>query len=94
VALALDAASVAGAVGHLALAHRNVALGALPALLAVAHSSSVMSVCRAQDRTDAWKNKGEGVQMVRKENIFKWKSMSLDQHSGSRILGHLNLTDN
>jgi len=60
VALALDAASVAGAVGHLALAHRNVALGALPALLAVAHSSSVMSVCRAQDRTDAWKNKGRG----------------------------------
>lgn len=54
-ALALDAASVAGAIGHLALAHRNVTLGALPALLAVAHPAAVVSMGRAQDRTDAWK---------------------------------------
>lgn len=72
VALALDAASMAGTVGHLALAHRNVALGALPALLAVAHSTAVVSMSRAQNRTDAWKSRTENAVRTRGKNKGKY----------------------
>ena len=52
VAVALDTASVSSAAGNLALADRDVALGSLPTLLAVAQAASVVTVTRAEDGAD------------------------------------------
>lgn len=57
--LALDAASMAGAIGHLALPDRDVALRSLPAILAVADASAVVSMRRAENRTNACKKKSK-----------------------------------
>lgn len=45
-----DALAVLIAVRYLAVAERDVALGALPAVLAVAHAAPVLAVARAQHR--------------------------------------------
>lgn len=58
-ALALDAASMAGAIGHLALPDRDVALRSLPAILAVADAAAVVSMRRAENRTNACKEKSK-----------------------------------
>jgi len=50
-ALAVDTDAVAVAVADLAVARRDVALGPLPAALAVAHAPAVLAVARAQNRT-------------------------------------------